>query len=157
MADGSGRAHRYEVRCTWSGSTGAGYDAYDRGHTVSAPRAAAQIELSSAPVFRGDASRLNPEQLLVAAASSCQLLEFLAIAARARIDVLEYQDDAEGFMDEADEPARIQRIVLRPRVVITAGPSEERVRHLLDLAHEHCYIANSLRSEIVLEPQVELR
>ena len=157
MAEGAGRVHRYQVHCAWFGTTVAGYDAYDRAHVVSAPPAEATLELSSDRAFRGDPSRLNPEQLLVAAASSCQLLEFLAIAARARIDVLEYRDDAEGVMDEADEPARLQRIVLRPRVVVAAGSSEERVRQLLDLAHEHCYIANTLRSEIVLEPRVELR
>ena len=92
---------------------------------------------------------------MVAAASSCQLLEFLALAAKARIDVLEYSDDAEGTMDESDEPARIQRIALRPRVRVAEGPSEERVRRLLELAHEHCYVANSLRSEITVEAVIE--
>src|SRR5207302_6235228 len=84
--------HRYTTTCTWSGSTAAGYEQYERDHTAAAPPAAARLELSGDPAFRGDPGRLNPEQLLVMAASSCQLLSFLAAAARARVDVIGYQD-----------------------------------------------------------------
>jgi organic hydroperoxide reductase OsmC/OhrA len=143
--------HRYATRLAWSGSTAVGYDRYGREHTLRAPPAEQELRLAADPAFRGDARLLNPEQLLVAAASSCQLLEFLALAAKARIDVLEYSDEAEGTMDESDEPARIQRILLRPRIKVAEGPSEERVKRLVELAHRHCYVANSLRSEITVE------
>ncbi|MEA2474809.1 MAG: hypothetical protein QOE06_2724 [Thermoleophilaceae bacterium] len=151
------RVHTYATSLSWNGSTAAGYDDYERSHTVSAAPAEDSLRLSSDPAFLGDASLLNPEQLLVAAASSCQLLSFLAGAARARVDVLEYTDQAEGTMDESDRPAWIQRIVLRPRIVVGAGTSEERVRKLVDLGHRHCFIANSLRSEIEIEPEIEVR
>jgi organic hydroperoxide reductase OsmC/OhrA len=143
--------HSYATRLAWNGSTAGGYDDYPREHTLSAPPAEQELRLSSDPHFRGDGRLLNPEQLIVAAASSCQLLEFLALAAKARVDVLEYSDEAEGIMDESDEPARIQRIVLRPRIVVGDGASEEKVRRLVDLAHRYCYVANSLRSEIEIE------
>ena len=143
--------HTYATRLEWTGSTAGGYDSYTREHTLEAPPAEQKLPLSSDPAFRGDPRLLNPEQLLVAAASSCQLLEFLFLAAKARIDVLEYHDEAEGTMDEGDKPARIQRIVLRPRIRVGNGTSEERVRHLVELAHEHCYIANTVRSEIAIE------
>jgi organic hydroperoxide reductase OsmC/OhrA len=149
--------HTYATRLAWSGSTGEGYDAYTREHRLSAPPAEQELRLSSDPHFRGDGRLLNPEQLLVAAASACQLLEFLALAARARIDVLEYSDDAEGTMDESDEPARIQRIVLRPRIAAAAGASEDRILRLVHRAHDHCYVANSLRTEIAIEPEIEVR
>jgi organic hydroperoxide reductase OsmC/OhrA len=113
--------------------------------------------MASDAVFGGDPRLLNPEQLVVIAASSCQLLEFLALAAKARIDVIEYADDAEGTMDESDEPARIGQIVLRPRIVVASGPSEKRVRKLVGTAHRNCYVANSLRSEIVVRPEIHLR
>jgi organic hydroperoxide reductase OsmC/OhrA len=100
---------------------------------------------------------MNPEQLLLVAASSCQLLEFLAIAARARIDVVSYADEAEALMPEDAEPMRITRITLRPHIVIDGDVAEQRVRHYLELAHDGCYIANSLRSEIVIEPRIEYR
>ena len=149
--------HSYATRLAWSGSTEPGYDSYPREHALSAPPAEQELRLSSDPHFKGDGRLLNPEQLVVAAASSCQLLEFLALAAKARIDVLDYSDDAEGTMDESDEPARIQRIVLRPRIAVSAGPSEDRVRRLVHLAHDHCYVANSLRTEIEIEPEIEMR
>jgi organic hydroperoxide reductase OsmC/OhrA len=146
--------HRYGTRLEWAGSTADGYGGYSRAHSLTAPPARATLELSSDAAFAGDPERLNPEQLLVASASSCQLLEFLALAAKARIDVLAYDDEAEGTMDESDEPARIQRIVLRPRIRVAPGTSHDRVRRLVDLAHEHCYVANSLRSEIVVEAEI---
>jgi organic hydroperoxide reductase OsmC/OhrA len=143
--------HRYATQVAWRGSTAGGYESYSREHTLRVPSAGQELRLSGDATFGGDPALLNPEQLIVAAASACQLLEFLAIASKARIDVLEYSDDAEGIMDESDEPARIQRIVLRPRIVVAGGPSEEKVLRLVDLAHRYCYVANSLRSEIEVE------
>ena len=147
--------HRYRARCSWSGSTGAGYEGYDRTHVAAAPPAATELRLSGDPAFLGDAALLNPEQLLVMAASSCQLLSFLALAARARVDVVSYEDDAEGTMDESDAPARIQRIVLRPRIA-APGATEERVLKLVEQAHRLCFIANSVSSEMLIEPRVEV-
>lgn len=146
--------HRYTARCSWRGSTGAGYDAYDRSHEASAPPAGAALTLASDPAFLGDPSLLNPEQLVVLAASSCQLLSFLAVAARARIDVLEYDDEADAVMPEDDPPMRLTRITLRPSILVAEGPSEDRVLHLCEVAHRECFIANSLRTEVIVQPTV---
>jgi organic hydroperoxide reductase OsmC/OhrA len=145
--------HSYSTHVAWRGSTAGGYDDFTREHTMQA--ADQSLQMSSDPAFRGDGQLLNPELLVVAAASSCQLLEFLTLAAKARVDVLEYDDEAEGTMDESDEPARIQRIVLRPRIRVAEGPPREKVERLVHLAHEHCYVANSLRSEILVEATIE--
>jgi organic hydroperoxide reductase OsmC/OhrA len=67
-----------------------------------------------------------------------------------------YDDDAEGLMDDSKDPASIELIVLRPRIWAT-GATEERVLKLVDQAHRHCYVANSLRTEIRIEPTVEIR
>jgi organic hydroperoxide reductase OsmC/OhrA len=147
--------HRYATRLSWTGSTGVGYDAYTRAHEVTAAPATAGLQLSSDPAFRGDPALLNPEALLLAAASSCQLLSFLAVAARARIDVVDYTDDASAEMSEpasGSTPMWVERIVLRPRVVVRSDASEDRLRRLCDLAHRECFIAGSLRSEITIEP-----
>jgi organic hydroperoxide reductase OsmC/OhrA len=88
------------------------------------------------------------------AAASCQLLSFLAVAARARIDVVEYEDEGEGVMPEDDRPVRITTITLRPRITLRPGPTEERVRHLVEVAHRECYIANSLRTDVLVEPTI---
>ena len=121
---------------------------------MEATPAEATIALSSDPAFRGDATLLNPEQLLVMAASSCQLLSFLAVAARARIDVIEYRDDAEGEMPEDDPPMRITRITLRPQIVVGDDLDETRVRHLVEVAHRECFIASSLKTDVVIEPEI---
>ncbi len=135
--------HRYRTRLSWSGSTAEGYDAYDRTHTASAPPAAAALTLAA-----------DPEQLVVLAASSCQLLSFLAVAARARLDVRSYEDDAEAEMPEDDRPMRLTSITLRPRVVLGPGPTVERVQHLLEVAHRECFIASSLRTEVRIEAEI---
>jgi organic hydroperoxide reductase OsmC/OhrA len=147
--------HRYTASCAWQGSTAAGYDAYERTHEAKAPPAPATLQLSSDPAFRGDPALLNPEQLLVLAAASCQLLSFLAVAARARIDVIGYRDDAEGEMPEDDPPMRITRITLRPRISVAPGGDLDRVQRLVERAHHGCFIANTLNADVVIEPVIE--
>jgi organic hydroperoxide reductase OsmC/OhrA len=147
---------RYETRLSWSGSTGQGWEHYDRAHSATAPPAEQEVGLTTGE-SKGDPRLLNPEQLLVMSASSCQMLWFLHLAAKARIDVVGYEDEAVGLMPEDDEPLRITEITLRPRITVEGEASEERVRKLVDSAHEHCFIANSLTSEVVIEPTVERR
>ena len=148
--------HRYQTRLRWTGSTGLGWDHYDRGHSVTAPPAEPEVRLTTGE-SKGDPSVLNPEQLVVMAASSCQMLMFLHLAAKARIDVVEYEDDATGLMPQDREPIHITDITLRPRIVIAGEASTERVGKLIHTAHEHCFIANTLKSEIAIEPTVETR
>lgn len=152
MRDESHPTHRYRASTHWSGTTADGYRAYERGHVATYPPAAGEAELSSSPEFYGDAERPNPEQLLVGAASSCQLLSFLAVAARAKVDVHRYEDDAEGQMPVGSGQSWVERIVLRPHIVVGPGVTEGRLRDLVELAHRECYIANSLRSEILVTP-----
>ncbi len=147
--------HEYRSRLKWQGSTAQGWEHYDRTHRVEVPPAAAELVLSSDAAFRGDPRLLNPEQLLVVAASSCQMLAFLAIAARSRVDVLSYEDQAEAVMPEDAEPMRITRIELRPRIVVAEGADIERVRRIADKAHDQCYIANTLNAEVAVEPTIE--
>ena len=146
--------HHYRVTSRWAGSTGVGYEGYDRTHTVSTAPHTETLTLSSDPAFRGDPALLDPEELFVIAASSCQLLSFLAVASRARIDVVEYVDDAEGFMPDDVRPVRITEIVLRPRITVRGTVTEDRVRHLCEVAHRECYIANSVTTEITIDPEI---
>lgn len=148
--------HRYEARLHWTGSTGAGWDHYDRAHTVSAPPAEQEVRVTTGE-SKGDPSILNPEQLLLMAASSCQMLWFLHLAAKARIDVVAYEDDARAVMPDDDPPVRITEIALRPVITVEGETSEERVRKLTETAHEHCFIANSLTSSMTIEPRIERR
>lgn len=149
--------HTYRSELAWHGSTAAGYEAYDRTHRVVVPPAGGELVLSSDPAFNGAGDLPNPEQLLLAAASSCQLLSFLAIAARSRVDVLTYDDDADAVMPEDEKPMRITRITLRPRITVAAGGDLDRVRRMVERAHAGCFIANTLNAEIVVEPVIRPR
>ena len=91
------------------------------------------------------------------AASSCQLLSFLALAARRRVAVVGYEDDASGVMPMRPEdggPARITRIVLRPTITVAAGTDHALVEQLVHEGHDECYIANSLTTEVRVEPTI---
>lgn len=113
--------HSYSTHLEWTGSTAGGIRAYSRAHTAVTDPPTQQLDLTADKAFRGDPALLNPEQLLVMAASSCQLLSFLAVAARAGVTVLGYTDDAQGWMDMADKPERVGRIRLAPVIEVAEG------------------------------------
>lgn len=149
--------HTYRATVEWVGTTGVGYESYDRAHHVTCFPAMTELDLSSDPAFNGNPAQLNPEQLLLAAAASCQLLSFLAVAARARLDVVDYRDKASAAMPDDDRPVRITAITLRPTITLRRPASggetnEDQLRRLVDVAHKECFIANSLTSEITIVP-----
>lgn len=145
--------HTYTTELQWSGSTGAGWRAYDRTHEAVA-RPAAPVPLTASPEFRGTPDLTNPEQLLVMAASSCQLLSFLAVAARHGVDVVAYEDTATGVMPRTDGAMSITRVDLAPRITVAEGTDTDLVLRLVHEAHETCFIANSLRGDVVVSPTV---
>ena len=125
-------------------------------HTARASSATEDLVVSSDPAFLGSSEWLNPEQLLLIAASSCELLSFLAVAARARVDVVAYEDNSEASMPEDDLPVRLTDIWLRPQITVRVPATEQRIRELTQLAHRECFIANSLRCRIVVLPKVQI-
>lgn len=147
--------HTYDTHLVWEGTTSAGYRAYPREHRASAPPDGPEVSLSADPAFRGDSALLNPEQLVVMAASSCQLLSFLSIAAQHHIDVVGYLDEARGEMPTDDLPMRITSIVLSPVIRVAAGTDVDLVRRLVQQAHEACYVAQSLRTDVRVDAYVE--
>jgi organic hydroperoxide reductase OsmC/OhrA len=112
------------------------------------------LPMSSAPGFRGDPRRVNPEQLFVAALSSCQALTYLFLAAKHRIGVVEYTDDAEGRLDMVDGRMRMSDVTLRPRIVVEYTADEARARELVEQAHRQCFIGNSVVTAVRIEPAV---
>jgi organic hydroperoxide reductase OsmC/OhrA len=122
---------------------------------VTAPPAEQELRVTTGE-SKGDPSVLNPEQLLLSAASSCQALWFLHLAAKARLDVVEYVDAATAVMPHDADPVRITEITLRPRMVLAGEAREQRIRKLVQTAHEHCFVANSLNSEMTIEPEIEV-
>lgn len=151
----SGRRHVYRASVTWTGNTGAGtagYKAYGRDHTI-AIAGKPPIAGSSDPAFRGDASRHNPEDLLVASVSSCHMLWYLHLASAAGVVVTGYDDEPEGVMvEEADGGGRFTGITLRPHVTLAPGSDQSAARAAHASAHEKCFIANSLACPVCIEP-----
>lgn len=147
--------HRYEIRLDWTGNRGtgtSGYRDYDRRHEV---RAAGKplIAGSSDPMFRGEADRWTPEDLLVAALAQCHLLAFLHLAADAGVVVTDYVDEAVGTMQlNPDGSGQFTEVVLRPRVVVTAPDMVEPAQHLHERAHAMCFIARSVNFGVRTEP-----
>jgi organic hydroperoxide reductase OsmC/OhrA len=116
---------------------------------------ATDIAMSAAPDYRGDPSRVNPEQLLVAAVSACQALTYLYLAAKNGIPVLGYADDAEGHLAVIDGRIRMARVTLRPRIRLGEGADAAKAGELIGKAHDHCFITNSVSATVEIEPQFE--
>lgn len=128
------------------------YDTYSRNHLWRFG-GGVEIPASAAPGFLGDAGRVDPEEAFVAALSSCHMLTFLAIAARKRLVVDRYRDSAVGYLEKnADGKLAVTRVVLRPEVVFQETPAAEVIDRLHHRAHEECFIANSVRTEVRVEP-----
>ena len=154
MAD---KHHHYAVKVTWTGNTGAGtgtYKGYERAYSVSA-EGKPTIAGSSDPAFRGDTSRWNPEELLVASLSACHKLWFLGLCSQAGIVVTAYEDAAEGHMiEESDGAGQFASVTLRPWVTISAGSDPVEAMALHHRAHAMCFIARSVNLPVTNEPTV---
>jgi organic hydroperoxide reductase OsmC/OhrA len=131
------------------------YETYDRAHDWHFD-SGVTVPGSASPEFRGRPERVDPEEGFVASLSSCHMLTFLAIAARKRLVLDSYDDDATGFMRKNEEGRlAITKVILRPRIVwapgTTVAPAElDRMHHQ---SHLECFIANSVKTEIIVEPR----
>ncbi len=142
-----GREHRYTVQVTWTGNEGTGtasYQGYSRAHRISGVGKTA-IEGSSDPGFRGDPTRWNPEELLLASLSACHKLWYLGLCAEAGIRVEKYEDEAEGTMvEEPGGAGQFTSVMLRPHVTLRAGSDKAGAEALHARAHSMCFIARSV-------------
>jgi organic hydroperoxide reductase OsmC/OhrA len=149
------RIHHYEATVTWTGNRGtgtSGYRDYDRSCELAAPDRPV-IPASSDPMFRGDPSRWNPEQLLVVALSQCHLLWYLHLAAEAGVIVTSYVDQPIGTMaEEVGGAGRFQEVVLRPRVTVADPEMIPTAQGLHERANALCYIAQSVNFPVRHEP-----
>jgi organic hydroperoxide reductase OsmC/OhrA len=152
------RKHEYKTSLRWTGNRGAGtldYRAYARDYEITGPSKAATLPGSSDPHFRGDATRYNPEDLLVASLSACHLLSYLHLCAVNKIVVTAYEDDATGAMAEnADGSGQFTEVTLRPRVTITAESDAAKAAALHEDAGKLCFIARSVNFPVHHEPVI---
>ena len=126
------------------------YEAYPRNHQIAFKNGAAQT-FSAAPAYKGDASKGDPEDMLVAALSSCHMLSFLAIAAKKKFTLKSYRDDAVGFLENDGGKLWMTRVILRPRIEWENAPDAQTLAQMHHQAHEVCFIANSVKTEVTVE------
>jgi organic hydroperoxide reductase OsmC/OhrA len=142
----------HHIRLNWEkGDVPFTTNEYPRNHAIAFKNGQETVIASASPSYKGDAGKADPEDLLVAALSSCHMLSFLAIAAKKRLTVQSYQDDAVGFLEDDGGKLWIKRVILRPKVVIdTDAGTLAEIHHK---AHEACFIANSVKTEVSVEPR----
>ena len=132
------------------------YQAYSRDHRW-AFEGGTSVDASAAPAYRGNPELVDPEEAFVAALSSCHLLTFLALAARKRYVVDQYTDRATGHV-EKDGQGRlaVTRVELRPDVRFSGEtqPSADELAELHERAHDMCFIANSVTTEVTIKEAV---
>ncbi len=145
------KQHHYTTNLTWTGNTGTGtanYRAYERAFEVHIDGKPV-LKGSSDPAFRGDATRYNPEELLLASLSSCHMLWFLHFCAEAGVMVTAYTDAATAIMQEdADGNGRFTEATLHPNVTVTDEAMVARLDELHKKANKFCFIANSVNFHI---------
>ncbi|TNE54935.1 MAG: OsmC family peroxiredoxin [Bacteroidetes bacterium] len=150
------KEHQYEIVVRWTGNLGEGtssYRSYSRDHVLEVA-GKKRLFCSSDPMFRGDRSKHNPEELFIYALSSCHMLWYLHFCADQGIEVVEYQDQPLGMMVLGGAKERFKEVILKPRIVLKNLEQIELAKSLHEQAHEHCFIANSVNCEIRIEPEI---
>jgi organic hydroperoxide reductase OsmC/OhrA len=150
--------HTYDVTVEWTGDLGSGTDGYrsfSRAHEVLGD-GKTPIAASSDPAFRGDATRWNPEELLVASVAQCHMLWYLHLCAVNGVVVTDYADHAHGVMtmDESGGGGQITAVTLRPEVTVAKASMTEKARSLHDDINAVCFIARSVNFPITHVPVI---
>jgi organic hydroperoxide reductase OsmC/OhrA len=160
--------HTFPVSVRWSGATviDGGATEYSRDATVDAPGKPG-IVTSAAPAYQGNAARWNPEDLFAAALGTCHMLTFFALARKAGINVLGYDDDAVATMEmvandganqrtvgSGNSSMRISTMKLSPRISVAADADHTKVRELFEKAHKYCFVANSVTTKVEMSPTI---
>ncbi|SIT78266.1 OsmC family protein [Microbacterium sp. RU33B] len=149
--------HRYALASTWTGNRGSGtsgYRDYDRSVEIAVEGKPTLLASSDKP-FRGDPTRWNPEDLLLASLSECHLLSYLHACVTAGVVVVAYRDDASGVMvEDGRGGGAFREVVLRPRVTVADASMTDAATAAHAQAREWCFIANSVNFPVRHEPTV---
>ncbi len=149
------KQHFYNLCIEWTGNVGtgtAGYKSYERSHTLKIDEKP-DIMLSADPAFRGDNTRYNPEELLLASLASCHMLWFLHLCSDKGIIVTAYTDHPTGIMEETQTGSgRFVEVTLRPHVTVQNQQDQQQLSELHKKSRELCFIANSVNFPVKHEP-----
>jgi organic hydroperoxide reductase OsmC/OhrA len=146
----------HNITLTWKrGDLQFEYQKYSRDHTWKFD-GGHEMLASAAPAYLGNPKLVDPEEAFVASLSSCQMLTFLAVAAKKKFVLDEYVDEAIGYMEKnAEGKLAITRVTLRLRLKFSGEkqPTAQEIEEMNHAAHEQCFIANSVKTEITIETQ----
>jgi organic hydroperoxide reductase OsmC/OhrA len=144
----------HKMTLTWKrGDAPFEYQKYPRNHTWKFD-GGHEMTASAAPAYLGDPKQVDPEEAFVASLSACHMLTFLAIACKQKFVLDEYVDDAVGHMEKnAEGRLAITKVTLKPKLKWSGDktPSAEELDQMHHLAHEQCFIANSVKTEVTVE------
>jgi organic hydroperoxide reductase OsmC/OhrA len=129
------------------------YSSYNRDHDWVFD-AGITLRASATPAYQGNERCVDPEEAFVASLSSCHMLTFLAIACKKRFIVESYHDQAVGILGkDPSGKLAMTRVTLRPQIRFGGDktPTPEELRQMHDQAHHACFIANSVKTEVVVE------
>lgn len=150
------KTHHYSTQLRWTGNKGLGtksYTSYTRDYAIQT-EGKPVISGSSDPAFRGDRSRYNPEEMLLASLSSCHMLWYLHLCSEAGVIVTDYYDTASGEMEETPNGSgRFTKVILSPVVTVQETSMLDKANELHQKANEMCFIANSCNFPVLHEPE----
>jgi organic hydroperoxide reductase OsmC/OhrA len=150
--------HTFEATISWPADTAQKLPpdpAFSRNNILCSPGHPA-IPGSSPPVFGGEASRYNPEELVTMALAECHMLTYLSLAARKRVAVLAYEDRAAAVLgkDPSSGKMKLLSATLRPKVTVARGTDLAEAMAMHARAHEYCFVANSVNFPVTNEPSI---
>lgn len=140
------KSFEYRTSVRWTGGRGG----------ILSSEGKKDIPVSSPPEFKGEAGQWTPEDLLVASLEICTMTTFIAFSIHRKLLLKSYESAATGTMEFVDGRYRFTRITLAPVIVVADERERESAAAILEEAHHSCFIANSICSEVLLEPIIKI-
>ena len=113
------------------------------------------IGVATPPEFNGEEGYWSPEELLLSAVDSCVMTTFLHYAERKKIEFKTYESEAEGILERIDDQFMFSKIMVRPKISVKSEDQIDKVRELMTIAENNCFISNSIKSTIEVIPEIK--
>lgn len=112
-----------------------------------------EIEVATPPEFGGHENIINPEDLFVSSANVCYMTTLLGTIKNMGVELISYESRAEGILETVNKMKIFTKIIIRPK--IKAKETEEKIRMILSHAEKRCLVANSMKTQVIIEPEIE--
>ena len=113
------------------------------------------VSVGAPPEFNGREGNWSPEQLLVASVNTCYVLTLVAIAENSKIGLISFTSSAKGKLEKIQGAGyQVTEITIKPKIVVASAKDVERVSRIIEKAKQNCFVSNSIKSTVTLEPEV---